>query len=214
MNKASNCPRRGALLRRIRLNLTAIRLIGLSFGLSLATPLFAAEPLIARITTNIGDITAELNDRAAPTTVANFVNLAQRGFYDGLTFHRWEKNFMIQGGDPLGDGTGGPGYRFGGEIILRHNQPGILSMANSGPGTDGSQFFITHLATAPLNGKHAVFGKVIDGLPVVQALRRKDTIVSIRIEGDYSALFERKAHQLADWNAVLESNYPDLLVAP
>lgn len=214
MNKASNCPRRGALLRRIRVNLTAIRLIGLSFGLSLATPLFAAEPLIARITTNIGDITAELNDRAAPTTVANFVNLAQRGFYDGLTFHRWEKNFMIQGGDPLGDGTGGPGYRFGGEIILRHNQPGILSMANSGPGTDGSQFFITHLATAHLNGKHSVFGKVIDGLPVVQALRRKDTIVSIRIEGDYSALFERKAHQLADWNAVLESNYPDLLVAP
>ena len=214
MNKASNCPRRGALLRRIRLNLTAIRLIGLSFGLSLATPLFAAEPLIARITTNIGDITAELNDRAAPTTVANFVNLAQRGFYDGLTFHRWEKNFMIQGGDPLGDGTGGPGYRFGGEIILRHNQPGILSMANSGPGTDGSQFFITHLATAHLNGKHSVFGKVIDGLPVVQALRRKDTIVSIRIEGDYSALFERKAAQLADWNAVLDSNYPDLLVAP
>ena len=214
MNKASNCPRRGALLRRIRVNLTAIRLIGLSFGLSLATPLFAAEPLIARITTNIGDITAELNDRAAPTTVANFVNLAQRGFYDGLTFHRWERNFMIQGGDPLGDGTGGPGYRFGGEIILRHNQPGILSMANSGPGTDGSQFFITHLATAHLNGKHSVFGKVIDGLPVVQALRRKDTIVSIRIEGDYSALFERKAAQLADWNAVLESNYPDLLVAP
>ena len=214
MNKASNCPRRGALLRRIRVNLTAIRLIGLSFGLSLVTPLFAAEPLIARITTNIGDITAELNDRAAPTTVANFVNLAQRGFYDGLTFHRWEKNFMIQGGDPLGDGTGGPGYRFGGEIILRHNQPGILSMANSGPGTDGSQFFITHLATAHLNGKHSVFGKVIDGLPVVQALRRKDAIVSIRIEGDYSALFERKAAQLADWNAVLESNYPDLLVAP
>lgn len=214
MNKASNCPRRGELLRRIRVNLTAIRLIGLSFGLSLAAPLFAAEPLIARITTNIGDITAELNDRAAPTTVANFVNLAQRGFYDGLTFHRWEKNFMIQGGDPLGDGTGGPGYRFGGEIILRHNQPGILSMANSGPGTDGSQFFITHLATAHLNGKHSVFGKVIYGLPVVQALRRKDTIVSIRIEGDYSALFERKAAQLADWNAVLESNYPDLLVAP
>jgi len=214
MNKASNCPRRGELLRRIRVNLTAIRLIGLSFGLSLAAPLFAAEPLIARITTNIGDITAELNDRAAPTTVANFVNLAQRGFYDGLTFHRWEKNFMIQGGDPLGDGTGGPGYRFSGEIILRHNQPGILSMANSGPGTDGSQFFITHLATAHLNGKHSVFGKVIDGLPVVQALRRKDAIVSIRIEGDYSALFERKAAQLADWNAVLESNYPDLLVAP
>lgn len=214
MNKASNCRRNKALFRCGRFNLTSIRLIGLTFGLSLATPLFAAEPLIARITTNIGDITAELNDRAAPTTVANFVNLAQRGFYDGLTFHRWEKNFMIQGGDPLGDGTGGPGYRFGGEIVLRHNQPGILSMANSGPRTDGSQFFITHLATAHLNGKHSVFGKVIDGLPVVRALRRKDAIVSIRIEGDYSALFERKAAQLAGWNAVLETNYPDLLVAP
>lgn len=214
MNRVSNCLKGGSLFCRVRFNLTSIRLIGLSFGLSLATPLFAAEPLIARIATNNGVITAELNDRAAPTTVANFVNLAQRGFYDGLTFHRWERNFMIQGGDPQGDGTGGPGYRFGGEIILRHNQPGILSMANSGPGTDGSQFFITHLATAHLNGKHSVFGKVIDGLPVVQALRRKDTIVSIRIEGDYSALFERKAAQLADWNAVLESNYPDLLVVP
>ena len=173
MNKASNCPRRGALLRRIRVNLTAIRLIGLSFGLSLVTPLFAAEPLIARITTNIGDITAELNDRAAPTTVANFVNLAQRGFYDGLTFHRWEKNFMIQGGDPLGDGTGGPGYRFGGEIILRHNQPGILSMANSGPGTDGSQFFITFTATPFLDGKHTIFGEMVDGDAVLEALEAR-----------------------------------------
>jgi peptidyl-prolyl cis-trans isomerase B (cyclophilin B) len=180
----------------------------------IAMPSMAAEPLIARITTSLGVITAELNERAAPTTVANFINLAQRGFYDGLTFHRWERNFMVQGGDPLGDGTGGPGYRFSGEIILRHNQPGILSMANSGPGTDGSQFFITHLATPHLNGKHSVFGKVVDGLPIVQSLRRKDTIESIRIEGDYSALLERKAPQLAEWNAVLEENYPNLLAAP
>ena len=201
-------------LRILRLTTKRLLLIGVALLSSQASPLFAADPLIARITTSIGVVTAQLNERAAPTTVANFVNLAQRGFYDGLTFHRWEKNFMIQGGDPLGDGKGGPGYRFSGEIILRHNQPGILSMANSGQGTDGSQFFITHLATAHLNGKHSVFGKVIDGLPVVQALRRKDMIVSIRIEGDYSALLDRKASQLAEWNSVLDTGFPGLLAAP
>lgn len=192
----------------------SLKVVGFVICMVIAMPSMAAEPLIARITTSLGVITAELNERAAPTTVANFINLAQRGFYDGLTFHRWERNFMVQGGDPLGDGTGGPGYRFSGEIILRHNQPGILSMANSGPGTDGSQFFITHLATPHLNGKHSVFGKVVDGLPIVQSLRRKDTIESIRIEGDYSALFERKASQLAEWIAVLEANFPNLLAAP
>ena len=192
----------------------SLKVVGFVICMVIAMPSMAAEPLIARITTSLGVITAELNERAAPTTVANFINLAQRGFYDGLTFHRWERNFMVQGGDPLGDGTGGPGYRFSGEIILRHNQPGILSMANSGPGTDGSQFFITHLATPHLNGKHSVFGKVVDGLPIVQSLRRKDTIESIRIEGDYSALFERKASQLTEWNAVLEANFPNLLAAP
>ena len=192
----------------------SLKVVGFVICMVIAMPSMAAEPLIARITTSLGVITAELNERAAPTTVANFINLAQRGFYDGLTFHRWERNFMVQGGDPLGDGTGGPGYRFSGEIILRHNQPGILSMANSGPGTDGSQFFITHLATPHLNGKHSVFGKVVDGLPIVQSLRRKDTIESIRIEGDYSALFERKASQLTEWNAILEANFPNLLAAP
>ncbi len=211
--------RRGSLLptRVLRcsdLIAGSLRVVGFVIGMVIAMPSVAAEPLIARITTSLGVITAELNERAAPTTVANFINLAQRGFYDGLTFHRWERNFMVQGGDPLGDGTGGPGYRFSGEIILRHNQPGILSMANSGPGTDGSQFFITHLATPHLNGKHSVFGKVVDGLPIIQSLRRKDTIESIRIEGDYSALFERKASQLTEWNAVLEANFPNLLAAP
>jgi len=91
-----------------------------------------AQGLVAIINTSKGVIEAELNDRAAPTTVANFINLAIRGFYDGLIFHRVERNFMVQGGDPLGNGSGGPGYRFAGEIILKHNQPGILSMANSG----------------------------------------------------------------------------------
>ena len=126
------------------------------------------DAIFAEIQTNKGLISVSLNERAAPTTVANFINLARRGFYDGLKFHRWEKGFMVQGGDPKGNGSGGPGYSFRGEIVLRHNQPGILSMANSGPGTDGSQFFITHLATPHLNGLHSVFGLVIEGLDVAQ----------------------------------------------
>lgn len=117
--------------------------------LSLLSTFALAQPLVAVIDTERGVMRAELNEKAAPTTVANFVNLAMRGFYDGLTFHRVERNFMAQGGDPLATGTGGPGYRFAGELLLKHNRQGALSMANSGPGTDGSQFFITHLATPP-----------------------------------------------------------------
>lgn len=177
--------------------------------LFLFSPVYA-QPLVAVIDTSQGVMRAELNDRAAPTTVANFVNLALRGFYDGLTFHRVERNFMAQGGDPRGDGTGGPGYQFSGEIILKHNRQGILSMANSGPGTDGSQFFITHLATPHLDGLHSVFGRVVDGLPVVRQIRRRDTINSITIEGDPTDLFRRRADQLAQWNAILDANFPEL----
>ena len=169
-----------------------------------------AQGLVAIINTSKGVIEAELNDRAAPTTVANFINLAIRGFYDGLTFHRVERNFMVQGGDPLGNGSGGPGYRFAGEIILKHNQPGILSMANSGPGTDGSQFFLTHLATPHLDGLHSVFGKVINGQSVIYDIRRRDVINSISIQGDPTNLFKRKAEDLETWNKALDLNYPDL----
>ena len=169
-----------------------------------------AQGLVAIINTSKGVIEAELNDRAAPTTVANFINLAIRGFYDGLTFHRVERNFMVQGGDPLGNGSGGPGYRFAGEIILKHNQPGILSMANSGPGTDGSQFFLTHLATPHLDGLHSVFGKVINGQSVIYDIRRRDVINSISIQGDPTKLFKRKAEDLETWNNTLDLNYPDL----
>ena len=169
-----------------------------------------AQGLVAIIDTSKGVIEAELNDRAAPTTVANFINLAIRGFYDGLTFHRVERNFMVQGGDPLGNGSGGPGYRFAGEIILKHNQPGILSMANSGPGTDGSQFFLTHLATPHLDGLHSVFGKVINGQSVIYDIRRRDVINSISIQGDPTNLFKRKAEDLETWNNTLDLNYPDL----
>ena len=169
-----------------------------------------AQGLVAIINTSKGVIEAELNDRAAPTTVANFINLAIRGFYDGLIFHRVERNFMVQGGDPLGNGSGGPGYRFAGEIILKHNQPGILSMANSGPGTDGSQFFLTHLATPHLDGLHSVFGKVMSGQSVIYDIRRRDVINSISIQGDPTNLFKRKAEDLETWNNTLDLNYPDL----
>jgi len=178
---------------------------------ALSVPIMGySQELRAIIDTSKGAIEVTLNERAAPTTVANFVNLAIRGFYEGLMFHRVERNFMIQGGDPLGNGTGGPGYQFTGEILLKHNQPGILSMANSGPGTDGSQFFITHLATSHLDGLHSVFGKVISGQPVVNQIRRRDIIKSITIEGDPSALFRRKQDQLSEWNQVLDENFLDL----
>ena len=172
-----------------------------------------AQGLVAIIDTSKGVITAELNDRAAPTTVANFVNLALRGFYDGLIFHRVERNFMVQGGDPLGNGTGGPGYQFAGEIILKHNQPGILSMANSGPGTDGSQFFLTHLATPHLDGLHSVFGRVTSGQDIIYKIQRRDVINSIAIEGDPSDLLERRAEDITSWNTILDSNFPDLKAA-
>ena len=169
-----------------------------------------AQNLTAVIDTSKGIILTELNDRAAPTTVANFVNLALRGYYDGLMFHRVERNFMVQGGDPLGNGTGGPGYRFGGEIILKHSRPGVLSMANSGPGTDGSQFFITHLATPHLDGLHSVFGRVIEGQNVVYQIRRRDIINSITIEGDPTAILKRKIEEVNNWNAILDTQFPDL----
>ena len=194
------------MARIFRSSFRACVLIALIF---LSSSIYA-QGLVAIINTSKGVIEAELNDRAAPTTVANFINLAIRGFYDGLTFHRVERNFMVQGGDPLGNGSGGPGYRFAGEIILKHNQPGILSMANSGPGTDGSQFFLTHLATPHLDGLHSVFGKIINGQSVIYDIRRRDVINSISIQGDPTNLFKRKAEDLETWNNTLDLNYPDL----
>ena len=130
----------------------------------------------ARLKTEKGDIVVELYADRAPLTVENFVNLARAGFYDGTTFHRVIRGFMAQGGDPTGTGTGGPGYQFGDEFhpSLRHDGPGILSMANAGPGTNGSQFFITHGATPHLDDRHSVFGRVTEGMDVVQALRERD----------------------------------------
>ena len=138
----------------------------------------------ATFKTNRGDITVKLHDDEAPKTVANFTKLAKGGFYDGLKFHRVIEDFMIQGGCPQGTGTGGPGYKFDDEpsaLKLKHDGPGVLSMANSGPNTNGSQFFITHVKTDWLDGKHAVFGKVSEGQDVVDSIEQGDTIETIQI---------------------------------
>jgi len=131
---------------------------------------------LAKISTDQGDIVAELFADKAPTTVNNFVFLAREGYYDGVTFHRVIKGFMAQSGDPTGSGSGGPGYRFADEFhpALKHDQPGILSMANAGPGTNGSQFFITYRDTPHLDGKHTVFGRVVEGMEVVEGIPERD----------------------------------------
>ena len=135
-----------------------------------------AKRYVATISTELGDIVIELYADKAPVTVNNFVFLAREGYYDGVTFHRVIRDFMVQGGDPTGSGSGGPGYRFPDEFhpSLRHDGPGILSMANAGPGTNGSQFFITHRETPHLDGRHTVFGKVIEGMDVVYAIPERD----------------------------------------
>ncbi len=165
----------------------------------------AAPDLKAVIKTGKGDIHLELFPAEAPLTVTNFVNLAQRGYYNGLKFHRVIDDFMIQGGDPTGTGSGGPGYKFGDEFSprLRHDKPGILSMANAGPGTNGSQFFITHVSTPWLDDKHTVFGHVTSGQEVVNKIKQGDVMESVVIEGDPSPLFETHKDQLEAWNKKL-----------
>jgi len=197
--------------------------------------------LFARISTDRGDIVVQLEFQKTPLTVCNFVALAEgkmnacngKRFYDGLTFHRVIADFMIQGGDPQGTGAGGPGYRFPDEIVpsLKHSGPGILSMANAGPGTNGSQFFITHVATPWLDGKHTVFGKVVEGQNVVNAIKQGDKIKTITIirngpsatqfkadQAAFDALLKEtagggKSQRDADL-ALINKKYPDALQSP
>ena len=168
--------------------------------------------LTAVIETDKGTIRLNLFNDKTPLTVGNFVNLAQRGYYDGLKFHRVIANFMIQGGCPLGTGTGGPGYKFEDEFVsgLTHCKPGILSMANAGPGTNGSQFFITHVPTNWLDRKHTVFGEVLgqEDQDVVNRIVQGDKIRKITINGDYSQLMTQIKPHLDKWNQVLDQQFP------
>ncbi len=186
-------------------------------------PVFGA-PAMSDITVTIhtdkGDVAVTLFASKAPLTCASFLNLARRGYYDGVVFHRVIENFMVQGGDPTATGRGGPGYRFADEFHpdLRHDRPGILSMANAGPGTNGSQFFITTVPTPFLDRRHAVFGAVTTGLDVVRSIvgktntgepgckadGRGDAITSITIHDSPADLFALYQDQLDGWNAALD----------
>jgi len=161
----------------------------------------------ATIKTSRGDIRLDLFQDKAELTVANFVNLSQKGFYNNLTFHRVIEDFMIQGGCPIGTGTGDPGYKFKDEFHqdLKHDQPGMLSMANSGPNTNGSQFFITHVATPWLDKKHSVFGRVTgsDSQEVVDSIRQDDVIKAIEIGDDIE--FDPDVQKTVDgWSKIIE----------
>ena len=164
--------------------------------------------LTAVFTTTKGTIRVKLFADQVPFTVANFVNLIQRGYYDGLNFHRVIPEFMIQGGCPLGSGTGGPGYKFEDEFVkeLRHDKPGILSMANAGPGTNGSQFFITHVPTPWLDGNHSVFGAVESDADqeVVNSIVQGDKIEKIVVEGDTAEVLEKAKDKVEAWNKILD----------
>ena len=163
--------------------------------------------LSAAINTSRGEIKITLFSEQTPITVSNFVKLAGRGYYDGLMFHRVIESFMIQGGCPEGTGMGGPGYNFEDECTpeLKHDTPGILSMANAGPGTNGSQFFITHVETSWLDGKHTVFGKVDSGQDIVDAIEQGDVIETIKIEGDVQTLLDANRERVDEWNGILDN---------
>ncbi len=164
--------------------------------------------LSAVMETSKGPINLKLHADKTPLTVANFCNLVEKGFYDNLSFHRVIPNFMIQGGCPSGTGTGNPGYRFEDEIDpgLRHDKPGKLSMANAGPGTNGSQFFITHEATPWLDGKHTVFGEVVSQADqdVVNKIVQGDSIDSVSINGDTQSVYAKVQDRVDEWNKTLD----------
>jgi peptidyl-prolyl cis-trans isomerase B (cyclophilin B) len=164
--------------------------------------------------TTKGNINVTLFPEQTPATVASFINLANKKYYDGLNFHRVIPQFMIQGGCPQGTGTGGPGYQFEDEFdsSLRHSEPGKLSMANAGPGTNGSQFFITHTPTPHLDGAHSIFGAVDSKADqdVVDAIEQGDKIISLTISGDTEALLTAQASRIEEWNSAIAKNFPNL----
>ena len=164
-----------------------------------------------KIMTDKGDININLLPEKSPVTVANFVNLAKKGYYDGLKFHRVIDNFMAQGGDPTGTGAGGPGYQFEDEVDngLNFSKSGKLAMANAGPGTNGSQFFITTVPTEWLNGNHTIFGEVVsdDDLKVVKKLSNGDVMKKVVVEGDVDAFLKTQKNRVDSWNKILKQNF-------
>jgi len=166
-----------------------------------------------KIMTDKGDININLLPEKSPVTVANFVNLAKKGYYDGLKFHRVIDNFMAQGGDPTGTGAGGPGYQFENEVDngLNFSKSGKLAMANAGPGTNGSQFFITTVPTEWLNGNHTIFGEVVsdDDLKVVKKLSNGDVMKKVVVEGDVDAFLKTQKNRVDSWNKILKQNFPN-----
>ena len=166
-----------------------------------------------KIMTEKGDININLLPEKSPVTVANFVNLAKKGYYDGLKFHRVIDNFMAQGGDPTGTGAGGPGYQFEDEVDngLNFSKSGKLAMANAGPETNGSQFFITTVPTEWLNGNHTIFGEVVsdDDLKVVKKLSNGDVMKKVVVEGDVDAFLKTQKNRVDSWNKILKQNFPN-----
>ena len=166
-----------------------------------------------KIITAKGDVNINLLPDKSPVTVANFVNLAKKGYYDGLKFHRVIDNFMAQGGDPTGTGAGGPGYQFEDEVNngLNFSKPGKLAMANAGPGTNGSQFFITTVPTEWLNGNHTIFGEVVSeaDLDVVKKLSNGDVMTKVVVEGDIDAFLKTQKNRVDSWNKTLKQNFPN-----
>mgnify|MGYP000936805746 FL=1 len=166
-----------------------------------------------KIITAKGDVNINLLPDKSPVTVANFVNLAKKGYYDGLKFHRVIDNFMAQGGDPTGTGAGGPGYRFEDEVNngLNFSKAGKLAMANAGPGTNGSQFFITTVPTEWLNGNHTIFGEVVSDadLAVVKKLSNGDVMKKVVVEGDVDAFLKTQKNRVDSWNKILKQNFPN-----
>lgn len=170
--------------------------------------------LNAKIKTSKGDINLRLLPEVAPITVTNFVHLSRRGYYDGLKFHRVIADFMIQGGDPTGTGAGGPGYQFGDEFKQEvvFDVPGKLAMANAGPGTNGSQFFITHVPTDWLNYKHTIFGEVVapEDQEVVNKVQQGDIIETIEITGDVEKFLEANKEMTEEMDKILAQTMPNL----
>ena len=166
-----------------------------------------------KIMTEKGDININLLPEKSPVTVANFVNLAKKGYYDGLKFHRVIDNFMAQGGDPAGTGAGGPGYQFEDEVDngLNFSKAGKLAMANAGPGTNGSQFFITTVPTEWLNGHHTIFGEIVsdNDLKVVKKLTNGDIMKKVVVEGDVDSFLKTQKNRVDSWNKTLKQNFPN-----